>query len=48
MVEYERINLKLSNKQIKKLKEAVKSNHGTTLRMGKKILTKLIYFMNCS
>ena len=40
MVEYERINLKLSNKQIKKLKEAVKSNHGTTLRMGKKNFNK--------
>ena len=28
MVEYERINLKLSSQQIKKLKEAVKSNNG--------------------
>ena len=40
MVEYERINLKLSNKQIKKLKEAVKSNHGITLRMGNKNFNK--------
>ena len=32
MVEYERINLKLSNQQIKKLKEAVKKNSGRTLR----------------
>ena len=30
MVEYERIHLKLSNQQIKKLKEAIKSDNGTT------------------
>ena len=36
MIEYERVNLKLSNLQIKKLKEAVKSNNGTTLRIGHK------------
>ena len=40
MVEYERVNLKLSNKQIKKLKEAVKSNNGTTLRIGNKNFNK--------
>ena len=40
MVEYERVNLKLSNQQIKKLKEAVKSNNGTTLRIGKKNFNK--------
>ena len=40
MVEYERINLKLSNQQIKKLKEAVKSNNGTTLRIGNKNFNK--------
>ena len=34
MVEYERVNLKLSNQQIKKSKEAVKSNNGKTLRIG--------------
>ena len=34
MVEYERVNLKLSNQQIKELKEAVKSNNVTTLRIG--------------
>ena len=32
MVEYKRVTLKLSNQQIKKLKEAVKSNNGTILR----------------
>ena len=36
MVEYERVNLKSSNQQIKKIKEAVKSNNGTTLRIGNK------------
>ena len=40
MVEYERVNLKLSNQEIKKLKEAVKSNNGTTLRIGNKNFTK--------
>ena len=40
MVEYERINLKLSNQQIKKLKEAVKGNNGTTLRIGNKYFNK--------
>ena len=40
MVEYEGVNLKLSNQQIKKLKEAVKSNNGTTLRIGNKNFNK--------
>ena len=40
MVEYKRVNLKLSNQQIKKLKEAVKCNNGTTLRIGNKNLNK--------
>ena len=40
MVEYERVNLKLSNQEIKKLKEAVKSNNGTTLRIGNKNVNK--------
>ena len=40
MVEYERVNLKLSSQQIKKLKEAVKSNNGTTLRIGNKNFNK--------
>ena len=40
MVEYERVNLKLLNQQIKKLKEAVKSNNGTTLRIGNKNFNK--------
>ena len=40
MVEYERINLKLSNLQIKRIKEAVKGNNGTTLRIGNKNFNK--------
>ena len=40
MVEHERTNLKLSNQQIKKLIEAVKSNNGTTLRIGNKNFNK--------
>ena len=36
MVKYERKNLKLSNHQIKKLKEAAKSNNGATLRISNK------------
>ena len=40
MVEYKRVNLKLPNQQIKKVKEAVKSNNGTTLRIGNKNFNK--------
>ena len=40
MVEYERVSLKLSNQQINKLKEAVKSNNGKTLRIGNKSFNK--------
>ena len=34
MVEYNKINCKLTNVQLNKLKKAVKSNEGTTLRLG--------------
>ena len=34
MVEYNTVNVKLSNSQLNKLKSAVKSNEGTTLRMN--------------
>ena len=40
MAEYKRVNLELSNQQIKKLKEAVKGNNGTTLRIGNKNFNK--------
>ena len=34
MVEYNTVNAKLSNSQLNKLKSAIKSNEGTTLRMN--------------
>ena len=36
MVEYSKVNVKLSDSQIKKLKDAVKDNTETTLRMSLK------------
>ena len=38
MVEYSKVNVKLSNIQIKKLKDAVKDNRRTTLRINLKML----------
>ena len=40
MVEYSEINCKLTNVQLNKLKKAVKSNEGATLRLGIKIFNK--------
>ena len=40
MVEYSKINCKLTNVQLNKLKKAVKSNEGATLRLGIKNLNK--------
>ena len=37
MVEYSKVNVKLSNTQLKKLKTAVKNKAGTTLRMTLKM-----------
>ena len=37
MVEYAKVNVKLSDSQIKKLKDAVKDNTGTTLRRSLKM-----------
>ena len=37
MVEYDKVNVKLSDTQLKKLKNAVKNNAGTTLRMSLKM-----------
>ena len=34
MVEYNKVNVKLSNTQQKKLKDAVKDNTGTTLKIS--------------
>ena len=36
MVEYSKINSKLTNLQLNKLKKAVKSNEGLTLRLSTK------------
>ena len=38
MVEYSKVNVKLSDTQLKKLKTAVKNKTGTTLRMNLKML----------
>ena len=38
MVEYTKVNVKLSDAQLKKLKTAVKNKTGTTLRMSLKLL----------
>ena len=40
MVEYSKINCKLTNIQLDKLKKAVKSNEGATLRLGIQIFNK--------
>ena len=37
MVEYSKVNVKLSDTQLKKLKTAVKNKTGTTLRMSFKM-----------
>ena len=46
MVEYSKVNVKLSDTQLKKLKTAVKNKTGTTLRIGLKILVEMICLMN--
>ena len=37
MVEYNKVNVQLSNTQLKKLKDAVKDNTGATLRISLKM-----------
>ena len=46
MVEYTKVNVKLTNLQLSKLRKAVKSNEGAALRIGIKILIKKIFLMN--
>ena len=46
MVEFSKINCKLRNVQLSKLKKAVKSNERATLRLGIKILIKMNFRMN--
>ena len=40
MVEYTKVNVKLTNIQLRKLKKAVKNNDGATLRIGIKNFVK--------
>ena len=40
MVEYTKVNVKLSNTQIKKLKDAVNDNTGATLRISLKMFNR--------
>ena len=40
MVEYSKVNVKLTDAQLKKLKTAVKNNVGTTLIMNVKMLNE--------
>ena len=40
MVEYTKVNVKLTNLQLSKLKKAVKNNDSTTLRIGIRNLNK--------
>ena len=46
MVEYNKVNVKLSDSQLNKLKTAVKNRQGLTLRMNIKYLKERIYFVN--
>ena len=47
MVEYNKVNVKLADTQLKRLKNAVKNKTGTFLRMSFKFLMKMICLMNC-
>ena len=40
MVEYTKVNVRLSDSQIKKVKDAVSNNTGTTLRISLKMFRK--------
>ena len=44
MVQYSKVNVKLSDAQLNRLKNTVKNKTGTTLKMS---LLKMIYHMNC-
>ena len=48
MVEYNKVNIKLTDTQLKRLKTALKNKTGTTLRISLKILSGvgMIYLMN--
>ena len=46
MAEYSKVNVKLSDTQLKKLQNAVKNKTGTTLKISLKWLLEMIYYMN--
>ena len=46
MAEYNKVNVRLTDTQLKKLKAVVKNNTGTTLRINLKCLMEIIYHMN--
>ena len=46
MVGYNRVNVKLPDSQLNKLKSALKNNQGTTLRISE-CLMRIIYLLNC-
>ena len=46
MAEYNIVNIKLPDTQLKKLKNTVKNKTGATLRISLKCLMKMIYHMN--
>ena len=46
MVEYNKVNVKLSDIQLKKFKNAAKNKTGTILRIFLKCLMEIIYNMN--
>ena len=46
MVEYSKINCKLTNVQLNKLKKAAKSNEGASLRLSIKNFNKMNFRMN--
>ena len=47
MVEYSKVNVKLSDTQLKKLKTAVKEKSGTTLRKSLKMFDRNDLPLNC-
>ena len=47
MVESSKVNAKLTDTKLKKLKNAVKNKTGTTLRMSLKMFYGIICLMNC-
>ena len=46
MVEYNTVNVKLSDTQLKKLKNALKNKTGTTWEWVWKCLMEIVYHMN--